>query len=97
MNLILSVEQPRQTELCENQSDKDNLEQGLSLGGEVNSKRISSETKLSAEMPSMSYPQDELDSRLSLAITKSHSEAKHKLRMNDLRVASPKCLENLIN
>ena len=37
MNLIPSVEQPSMSELCENENDKDNLEQGLSLDGVVNS------------------------------------------------------------
>ena len=32
-----SVEEPSMNELCENKNDKDNLEQGLSLEGIVNS------------------------------------------------------------
>ena len=56
---------------------------------------MKSEMKLSEELPSLSDMQDEIDSRLSLAINKSHGEAKHKLRMNDLRVASAECFEKI--
>ena len=39
--------------------------------------------------------QDEIDKRLSLAISKPQGEAKHNLRMNDLRVASAECIEKI--
>ena len=51
--------------------------------------------KMSMKLPSQGDMQDEIDRRLSLAISKPQGEAKHNLRMNDLRVASAECIEKI--
>ena len=53
------------------------------------------EKKMCMKVPNQDDIQDEIDKRLSLAISKPQGEAKHNLRMNDLRVASAECIEKI--